>query len=77
MVHERGSQSAAFHSAERYAWLNVRNEIGRPFRPAGQLPSNGIKKPGRLRSVRIVEALSVKVLRIMDARIFTRANCNW
>ena len=43
--------------------LDVRNEPGRRFRPAGQFPSEGLKKPGRLRSVRIVEALSVKVLR--------------
>ena len=42
--------------------LHVRNETGRRFRPAGQLPSEGIKKPARLRGFRIVEALSVKVL---------------
>ena len=49
--------------AGRYGWLDVRNETGRRLRPAGQLPSERVKKPGRLRSIRIVEALSVKVLR--------------
>ena len=63
MVHQSGSQSAAFHAAGRYGLLDVRNETGRRFRPAGQLPSEGFKKPGGLRSIRIVEALSVKVLR--------------
>ena len=63
VVHQSGSQSAAFHAAGRYGLLDVRNETGRRFRPAGQLPSEDIKKPGRLRSIRIVEALSVKVLR--------------
>ena len=62
MVHQSGSQSAAFHTAGRYGWLDVRNETGRRFRPAGQLPSEDIEKPARLRSIRIVEALSVKVL---------------
>src|SRR5713226_9471004 len=63
VVHESGSQSAAFHTAGRYGLLNVRNETRRRFRPAGQFPSEGIKKPVRLRSIRIVEALSIKVLR--------------
>ena len=63
VVHQSDSQSAAFHTAGRYGWLDVRNEAGRRFRPAGQLPSERVEKPGRLRSIRIVEALSVKVLR--------------
>lgn len=43
--------------------LGVRNEPGRRFRTSGQLPSDDIKIRVRLRSIRIVEALSVKVLR--------------
>ncbi len=70
MVHQSGSQSAAFHAAGRYGLLDVRNESGRRFRPAGQLPSEGLKKPGRLRSIRIVEALSVKVLTEISARLY-------
>jgi len=63
VVHQRGSQFAPFHAARRYGLLDVRNKSGGWFRPAGQLPSQRRKKPWRLRSIRIVEALSVKVLR--------------
>ena len=61
MVDESGSQSAAFQAAGRHGWLDVRNEAGRRFRAAGQLPSEDVKEPGRLRSIRIVEAPAVKV----------------
>lgn len=60
VIHQSDSQSAAFDAAGRYGLLDVRNETGPRLRPAGQLPSQRIKKPGRLRSIRIVEALSVK-----------------
>ena len=62
MVHKGGSQIAAFHTAGRDGLLDIRNETGRRFRPAGQLPAEYVKKPGRLRSIRIEEVLSVKVL---------------
>ena len=61
VVHQGDSQSAAFHAAGRYGLFDIRNETGRPFRSAGQLPSEGLKHPGRLRSIRIVEAPAVKV----------------
>ena len=63
VVDESGSQPGAFHTGGRYGLLDVGNETGRRRRPAGQLPSEGVKKTAHLRSVRIVEALSVKVLR--------------
>ena len=63
MVHYSGSQSAIFHTAGRSGWLDVRNETGRRLRPAGQLPSEGRNKAGRLGSIGIVEEPSVKMLR--------------
>src|ERR1700722_7624112 len=63
VVQQSRSQSAAFHTTRRYGLLDVRQEVGRSFRPASQLPSEDVTKPGRRRSIRIVEALSVKVLR--------------
>jgi len=63
VVHQSGSQPAALDALGRYGLLDVRNKSGRTFRPAGQLPSEHIAKPTRLRSARIVEALSVKVPR--------------
>jgi hypothetical protein len=63
VVHQSGSQSRAIHSARGYGLLDVGDEPGRMFRPAGQLPSEEVTKSARLRSVRIVETLSVKVLR--------------
>jgi hypothetical protein len=74
VVHQSGSQVAAFHTAGRYGWLDVRYETGRRFRPAGQLPSEGLKRPGCLRSIRIVEALSIKVLRKSRAARTSRMN---
>jgi hypothetical protein len=62
MIHQSDSQPTAFHMAWRYGWLDVRNESGRRFRPAGQLPAESLKQPRPLRSIRIIEALSVKVL---------------
>ena len=73
MVHQSRSQRAAFHAAGRYGLLDVRNETGRRFRPAGELPSDDLPKPGRLRSIRIVEALSVKVLREIPGRLYPPA----
>ena len=73
MVHKRGSQSAAFHTAGRNGWLDVRNEIWRWFRPAGQLPAEEIQKTAGLRSIRIVEVLSVKMFRkFRGAQLFLR-----
>jgi hypothetical protein len=63
VIHQSGSQYAAFDAAGRDGWLDVRNETGRWFRAAGQLPSEDIKKPARRRSIRIVETLSVKMPR--------------
>src|SRR5689334_14537259 len=63
VIHKSGPQSTAFYAADRYRLLDVRNEARRRLRPAGQLPAEGTKKPCRLRGTRIVEALSVKVLR--------------
>lgn len=67
MVHQGRSQSAAFYTAGRYGLFDVRNETGRPFRPAGQLPSKNIEQAKRLRSIRIAEALPVKVFRKLRA----------
>jgi hypothetical protein len=61
VVHERDSQLAALDAAKRYRLLDVRNETGRRFRPASQLPSKCIQEP-RLRCIRIVKTPSVKVL---------------
>src|SRR5579862_1531606 len=63
MIHESGPQSTAFHAAGWYGLLNVRNETGRRFRPAGKLPSENVKISARLTGIRIVEVFSVKVLR--------------
>ena len=63
MIHQSGSQSAAFDTPGRYGLLDIRNEAGRGLRPAAQLPSEHVDKPGRLPGIGIVEALSVKVLR--------------
>src|SRR5579863_8153143 len=63
VVHESGSQHAAFHAAGWFRLFHVRDELGRRFRTAGQLPSEDITKPAHLRSIRIEETLSVKVLR--------------
>jgi len=63
VVHKSGPQSTAFYAADRYGWLDIRNEARRRLRPTGQPPAEGIKKPWRLRGARIVETFSVKVLR--------------
>jgi hypothetical protein len=62
VVHQSGSQFATLHAPGRYGLLDVRDETGRGFGPAGQFPSKRVKESGRLRSIGIVKALSVKVL---------------
>jgi hypothetical protein len=62
VVHQGGSQRAAFHMTERFGLLDIRNETGRRRRPAAQFPSERIKKRSRLRSIRIIEALPIEVL---------------
>ena len=62
MVHKRAPQLATFDLARRYRLLDVGNKSGRSFRPASQLPTQDIKQSKRLRCIRIVEALSVKVV---------------
>jgi hypothetical protein len=63
VVHQSGSQSAACHTAGRDRLFDIRNEGGRRLPPAGELPAESLTKAGRLRSIRIVKAFSVKVLR--------------
>jgi hypothetical protein len=62
VVHEGDSQRAAFDAARRYRLLDVRNETGRRFRSASQLPSKYIQERPRLRCIRIVKTPSVNVL---------------
>src|SRR5690242_15270838 len=45
VVHKSGPQSTAFYAADRYGWLDIRNEARRRRRPTGQPPAEGIKKP--------------------------------
>ena len=63
MVHQSGSQPVAFHAGGGMDGSTSEMKAGGRFRPAGQLPSEDIEKAARLRSIRIVEALSVEVLR--------------
>ncbi len=63
MIHESGPQFPSFYSVGWHGLLDVRNETGRRFRPAGELPSQSIEKPSGLGSIRIVKTPSVKVLR--------------
>jgi len=64
VVHQSSSQSVAFYTAGWYGLRDIRNETGRRLRPAGQHPLECLKQPMRLRSIGIVEALSIKVPRI-------------
>lgn len=68
MVHESRSQSTAFHTSGRYGLLDIRNESGGRFRPARQLPLKSPDKTRRLSRIRVVEALSIKVLRKLSRR---------
>ena len=63
MIDQCNPQLIAFHCRRRLAWLNVRNEAGGWFPPAGELPSQGIEKAARLSRVRIEVALPVKMHR--------------
>jgi hypothetical protein len=63
VVYESGPKFATLNSRRRYEWLDVRNKSRRRLRAAGQLPAQHINESGSLRCTRIVEALSVKVLR--------------
>src|ERR1700681_647648 len=67
VVHQSDSHSVAFHVAGRDGLLDVGNKTGRRFPPGGQHQSERIQKPGWLPTVRIVEALSIKVLREWSA----------
>jgi hypothetical protein len=69
MVYQSGPQFTAFDYAGRCGLRNVENEPGRWFHAAGQLPSQDIQQSESLRRIRIVEALSVEVLRKWRPRV--------
>jgi hypothetical protein len=61
MIHESDAQRVPVHARRRRGLLDVRNEAGRQFRPARQLPLDDIQKPTGLPTVWIVEAPPVKM----------------
>ena len=62
MVHHRGSDLTGVHATGWYGRDHVFDESWRQIRMARQLPSKEIKKTTRLKSIRVVETPSVKVL---------------
>jgi hypothetical protein len=63
VIYKCHPQFATFDLTRRYGLLDVGDKSSRWFPPAGQFPSQRINPSGHLRSVWIVEALSVKVPR--------------
>ncbi len=62
MVHQGGSECAAFQLSRRSARVDIHNERGRRLRPAGQFPPEDIEQSGSAPPIWIVETLSVEVL---------------
>lgn len=63
MVDQGDAKLSAVHARRRFGLLDVRNETRRWLGATGELPSETVQKPARLRGVRIEKACPVRMLR--------------
>jgi hypothetical protein len=70
MIDQRDAQRRALYARRGYRGLHIGDEIGRRLLVTVQLPSQDVSKAARLRSIRVEETRSVKMLRVGTAHRF-------